>query len=196
MSRIFLLLVMSIASFSLPACNRSTNARPPLPEEITAVVKPFYEAVRRGDQQAAEKYVAPGFIDDSRVQFAEMSGILKDAPRLAPAIQQHQGSGAYLTFAAHDGKIRVTSEVRVVRYHSKLMIEYRDVTTTDKAPEIVGHAQDMKRYTSYALMAVAFAALAGLALLIWVVRNRTHIIAPEAAIETRRVAATVRNGEG
>ena len=196
MSRIFLLFVMSMAAFSLSACNRSTDARPPLPEEITAVVKPFYEAVRRGDQKAAEKYVAPGFIDDSRVQFAEMSRILKDAPRLAPAIQQHQGSGAYLTFAAQHGKIWVISEVRVVRYRNKPMIEYWDVTTTDKAPEIVGHTQDMNRYTSYALMAVAFAALAGLALLIWVVRNRTHIIAPEASIKTRRVAATVRSTEG
>ena len=195
MSRIFLLFIMSIAAFSLSTCNRSTNAHPPVPEEITAVVKPFYEAVRRGDQKAAEKYVAPGFIDDSRVQFAEMSQLLKDAPRLAPAIQQRQGSGAYLTFAAQHGKIWVISEVRVVRYRNKPMIAYWDVTTTDKAPEIVGHTQDMNRYTSYALMAVAFAALAGLALLIWVVRNRTHIIAPEAAIETRRVAATVRNTE-
>lgn len=196
MSRIFLLFIMSIAAFSLSACNRSTKAHPPLPEEITAIVKPFYEAVRRGDQKAAEKYVAPGFIDDSRVQFAEMSGILKDAPRLAPAIQKRQGSGAYLTFAAQHGKIWIISEVRVVRYRNKPMIEYWDVTTTDKAPEIVGHTQDMNRYTSYALMAVAFAALAGLASLIWVVRNRTHIIAPEATIETRRVAATVRNREG
>ena len=152
--------------------------------------------MRRGDQKAAEKYVAPGFIDDSRVQFAEMSRILKDAPRLAPAIQQRQGSGAYLTFAAQHGKIWVTSEVRVVRYRNKPMIEYWDVTTTDKAPEIVTHTQDMKRYTNYALMAVSFAALAALALLIWVVRNRTHIIAPGATIETRRVAATVRNREG
>jgi hypothetical protein len=196
MSRIFLLFVMSIAALGLSACNRSTDARPPLPEEIAAVVKPFYEAVRRGDQKAAEKYVAPGFIDDSRVQFAEMSGILKGAPRLAPAIQQRQESGAYLTFVAQHGKIWVTSEVRVVRYRNKPMIEYWDVTTTDKAPEIVAHTQDMQRYTSYALIAVAFAALAGLALLIWVVRNRTHIIAPEATIETRRVAATGFNREG
>ncbi len=196
MSRIFLLFIMSIAAFSLSACNRSTDTRPPLPEEITAIVKPFYEAVRRGDQKAAEKYVAPGFIDDSRVQFAEMSGILKDAPRLAPAIQQRQGSGAYLTFAAQHGKIWIISEVRVVRYRNNPMIEYWDVTTTDKAPEIVTHTQDMNRYTSYALMAVAFAALAGLASLIWVVRPRTHIIAQEATIEPRRVAATVRNREG
>jgi hypothetical protein len=196
MSRIFLLFVMSMVALGLSACNRSTDTRPPLPEEIAAVVKPFYEAVRRGDQKTAEKYVAPGFIDDSRVQFAEMSRILKGAPRLAPAIQQHQRSGAYLTFAAQHGKIWVISEVRVVRYRNKPMIEYWDVTTTEKAPEIVTHTQDMQRYTSYALMAVAFAALAGLALLIWVVRNRTHIIAPEATIETRRVAATVRNREG
>jgi len=195
MSRIFHLFWMSIAAFSLSACNRPTDARTPLPEEINAVVKPFYEAVRRGDQKAAEKYVAPGFIDDSRVQFAEMSRILKDAPRLAPAIQQRQGSGAYLTFAAQHGKMWVTSEIRMVRYRNKPMIEYWDVTTAEKAPELVTHAQDMKRYTNYALMAVAFIALVGLASLIWVVRNRTHIISPEPAIETRRVAATVHNTE-
>ena len=195
MSRIFLLFVMSMAALGLSACNRSTDTRPPLPAEITAVVKPFYEAVRRGDQKATEKYVAPGFIDDSRVQFAEMSGILKNAPRLTPVIQQRQGSGAYLTFAAQDGKMWVTSEVRVIRYRNKPMIEYWDVVSAEKAPELVTHTQDMKRYTSFALMAVAFAALAGLALLIWVVRKRTHIITPEATIETRRVAATVRNTE-
>lgn len=115
---------MSKAAFCASACNRSTDARPPLPGEITAVVKPFYEAVRRGDQKATEKYVAPDFIDDSRVQFAEMSGILKNAPRLTPVIQQRQGAGANLTFAAQDGKMWVTSEVRVVRYRNKPMIEY------------------------------------------------------------------------
>jgi len=195
MPRIFLLILMSIAAFGLSACNRSADARPPLPEEISAVIKPFFEAVRRGDQKAAEKYVAPGFINDSRVQFAEMSGILKDAPRLAPAIQQRQGSGAYLTFAGQHGKMWITSEVRVARYGNKSMIEYWDVTAADKAPQLVTHAQDMKRYTNYAIMALAVAALAGLALLIWLVRNRTHIIAPEATVETRRVAATVRNTE-
>ena len=65
----------------------------------------------------------------------------------------------------------IISEVRVVRYRNKPMIEYWDVTTTDKAPELVTHTQDMKRYTIYALMTVAFAALAGLASLIWVVRR-------------------------
>jgi hypothetical protein len=195
MPRIFLLILMSIAAFGLSACNRSADTRPPLPEEISAVIKPFFEAVRRGDQKAAEKYVAPDFIDDSRVQFAEMSGILKDAPLLAPAIQQRQGSGAYLTFAGQHGKMWITSEVRVVRSGNKPMIEYWDVTAADKAPQLVAHAQDMKRYTNYALMALAVAALAGLALLIWLVRNRTHIIAPEATVETRSVAATVRNTE-
>lgn len=195
MPRIFLLFLVLIASLGLSGCNRSAATRPPLPEEITAIIKPFFQAVRRGDQKAAEKYVAPGFLDDSRVQFAEMSAILKAAPLLAPAIQQRQGNGAYLTFAGRHGKMWITSEVRVVRYGNKPMIEYWDVTAADKAPELVTHAQDMKRYTNYALMALAVAALAGLALLIWLVRNRTHIIAPEATVETRRVAATVRNTE-
>jgi len=42
---------------------------------------------------------------------------------------------------------------------------------------------------------VGIIALAGLAALIWLVRNRTHLVAPEPVNETRRVAATVRDSD-
>ena len=42
---------------------------------------------------------------------------------------------------------------------------------------------------------LAVSALLGLALLIWIVKRRTHIIAPDLVQETRRVAATVRDAQ-
>lgn len=195
MTRIFLMVMIVISTIALSACNRSSNERPPTPKEVSAVIGPFFEAVRRGDQQAAEKYVAPSFLDDSKVQFAEMSALLKKSPRLQPALQQRQGTGFYLTFAEQDGNDWITSEVRLSPHGNTQMIDYWDVNAAQKPPEIVAHAQTMKNVVNYALIAVAICGLLGLGALIWLVRNRTHLVVPEPVIKTRRVAATVRNSD-
>nr|WP_315457248.1 hypothetical protein [uncultured Sphingorhabdus sp.] len=77
MVRIFLFLPLMLALMLLGGCEQQSVMPTRVPDEITAVTQPFLQAVRRGDQKAAEKYVAPGFIDDSGVQFREMSAILK-----------------------------------------------------------------------------------------------------------------------
>ena len=195
MTRIFLMVMIVISTIALSACNRSSNERPPTPKEVSAVIGPFFEAVRRGDQQAAEKYVAPGFLDDTKVQFTEMSALLKKSPRLQPALQQRQGTGFYLTFAEQDGNDWITSEVRLSRHGNTQMIDYWDVNAAQKPPEIVAHAQTMKNVVNYALIAVAICGLLGLGALIWLVRNRTHLVVPEPVSKTRRVAATVRNSD-
>ena len=202
MTRIFLMVMTVLSTIALSACNRSSDTRPAQPKEIAAVIEPFFAAVRRGDQKAAEKYVAPEFVDDSKVQFAEMSALLKKSPRLQPALQQRQGTGFYLTFAEQDGNDWITSEVRLSRHGNTQMIDYWDVNAAEKPPEIVAqppeimaHAQTMKNVVNYGRLALAVVSLMGLAALIWVVRNRTHLVAPEPVTETRRVAATVRNSD-
>ena len=202
MSRIFLSVMLILATIGLSACNRTGASRPAQPDEITSVIEPFFAAVRRGDQKVAEKYVAPGFLVDSKVQFAEMSALLKKSPRLQPALQQPQGTGFYLTFAGQDGKNWITAEVRLSRHGNKQMIDYWDVNAAEKrpdivaqSPEIMAHAQTMKNVVNYGRIALAAVSLFGLAALIWLVRNRTHLVAPEPVTETRRVAATVRNME-
>lgn len=193
MSRIFLVFMLCIAAIGLSACNRTTAQRPAQPEEIAAVIEPFFAAVRRGDQRTAERYVAAGFLDDSKVQFAEMSALLKKSPRLEPALQQRQGTGFYLTFAGQDGKQWITSEVRLARYGKRQMIEYWDVNAAEKPPQVVAHAQVMKKFVNYGMIAAGICAIFALAALIWLVRNRTHLVAPDPVNETRRVAFTVRD---
>jgi hypothetical protein len=199
MSRIFLLLMLFVATIGLSGCNRATASRAAEPDQFAAIIEPFFAAVRRGDQKAAEKYVASGFLDDSKVQFAEKSALLKKSPRLESFIHQPQKNVHFLTFAGQDGASWITMEVRLARYDDKHMIDYWDVNVTKTPPEIVAHAQTVKNVMenvmNYGLMAVGIIALAGLAALIWLVRNRTHLVAPEPVNETRRVAATVRDSD-
>jgi hypothetical protein len=201
MTRIFLLLG---AVISLAACNRQPVDPVKLPDDVAAVTTPFLAAVKRGDQKAVETFVADGFVDDSRVQFAEMSALLKKSPELIPAIYQPKqelfGSDrdeVLLTFAAKEGEQWITSEIRLYRPEKgKFEVEYWDVNSAAQPPELLAHAQDMKTFLGWLMGGMAVMALLGLALLIWVVKRRTHLIAPEPVLETRRVAATVRDSAG
>ncbi len=201
MARIFLLFA---AIVSLAACNRQPVDPIKLPDDVAAVTTPFLAAVKRGDEKATEKFIADGFVDDSRVQFAEMSALLKKSPELVPAIYQPKqelfGSDrdeVMLTFATKSGEQWITSEMRLYRPDKgKFEIEYWDVNSAAKPPEVLAHVQDMKSFMGWFMGGMAVMALLGLALLIWVVKRRTHLIAPEPVVETRRVAATVRdNGD-
>ena len=203
MSRIFLALAVVLSIFGLSACDRVAVNQVPLPDDVAAVTTPFLAAVKRGDQAAAEKFVSEGFTDDSRIQFAEMSALLKKSPALVPAIYQPKAellgpnkNEVNLTYAAKDGEQWVSSEIRMYRPEGgKFEIEYWDVNAAEKPPELLAHAAEMRMYTSWFTAGLAVMALLGLALLIWVVKRRTHIIAPEPIIETRRVATTVRDGD-
>lgn len=199
MARIILLLAL----FALSACERQSVNEVKLPDDVAAVTTPFLAAVERGDSRAAEKFVADGFVDDSRVQFADMSALLKKSPDLVPAIYQPKPGmlgpnrdEVLLTFAAKDGSKWITSEMRLYRPEKgKFKIEYWDVNAATEPPELLKHAQDMQNFMSWFMAGLALMATLGLALLIWVVKRRTHIIAPEPVVETRRVAATVRDAD-
>jgi hypothetical protein len=203
MPRIFLVLAILAALFGLSACDRKPVNEVQLPADVAAVTAPFLAAIKRGDQAAAEKFVSEGFVDDSRVQFAEMSALLKKSPPLVSAIYAPKPgmlgpdkNEVTVTFAAKDGKQWVSSEIRLYRpENGDFEIEYWDVNAAEKPPELLAHAQDMQNFMAWFMGGMAVMALLGLALLIWVVKRRTHIIAPEPVVETRRVAATVRDVE-
>jgi hypothetical protein len=201
MSRIFLVLALI---WGLSACNRQPVNEVALPDDVAAVTTPFLAAVKRGDQAAAEKFIAPTFVDDSKLQFGEMSELLETSPALKPAIfRQKPGTiiadenEVSIIFAAKDGKRWISSEIRLYRpENGTFEIEYWDINAAEKPPELLAHAQQMQNFMGWFMGGMAVMALAGLALLIWAVKRRTHIIAPEPIVETRRVAATVRDGDG
>jgi hypothetical protein len=199
MLRIFLVLALLV----MTACDRQAVTAVQLPEDVALTSNLFLEAARNGNQAAAEKFMTADFVDDSRLQFAEMSALLKKSPPLVPAVYQPKPGmlgpnkdEVTLIFAARDGDQWVTSNVRLWRPAGGIFeVEYWDVTVAKKPPPLLAHARQMQNFMSWFMAGLALMALLGLALLIWVVKRRTHIVAPELVVETRRVAATVRDGD-
>ena len=203
MARIFLVFALAASFFGPNSCSPNAVDEVSLPADVAAVSAPFIAAIKRGDTKRAEQRMAPSFVDDSRVQFTDMSAILKTAPPLVPALyvpkQKVFGSDeneVSVTYAAHDGKKWISAEIRMFRPdQGPYEIEYWDVKAADEPPALLAHAKEMKTFTTWLLAGIAVSALLGLALLIWIVKRRTHIIAPDLVQETRRVAATVRDAQ-
>jgi hypothetical protein len=196
--RIFLSLLLVTG---LSGCDGQAVRPTTLPEDVAAVTTPFLAAVKRGDQAAAEKFVGKDFVDDSRAQFAEMSALLRKSPLLVPAvhlplaIRSEPTELVKVIYAERSGTQWVTSELHLLRIgKGQFRVEYWDVKSTPQPPELLKHAMEMRQIMFWALAGTAAMALIGLALLIWLVKRRTHIIAPEPIVETRRVATTVRDG--
>lgn len=203
MARIFLAVALVASSFGLTSCISDDVDKVNLPTDVAAISDPLIAAVKRGDQKMAEKHMAPGFVDDSRVQFDEMSALLKKAPPLTPALyvpkQETFGPNEdeiSVTYVAQDGKKWVSAEIRMYRpERGAFEIEYWDVKEATEPPPLLAHAKQMRTFTNWLMGAITLSALLGLALLIWIVKRRTHLIAPDAVWETRRVASTVRDAD-
>jgi hypothetical protein len=203
MARIFLVFALAASFFGPNSCSPNAVDEVSLPADVAAISTPFIAAIKRGDTKRVEQRMATSFVDDSRAQFADMSAILKTAPPLVPALyvpkQKAFGTDeneVSVTYAAHDGKKWISAEIRMYRANQGLYeIEYWDVKAADKPPALLAHAKQMKTFTTWLMVGLAVSALLGLALLIWIVKRRTHIIAPDLVQETRRVAATVRDAQ-
>lgn len=204
MTRIFLFIALMASLVGLSGCDR----QPQKPEQSFSTLKQadaygsfFLAAIKRGDQAGAEKFMTPNFIDDSRDQFAEMSAILKKSPSLELAIFQPK-PGIFgpdknefiLIYTARDGEKWVSAEVRVYRPEKGAYeVEYWDVKVGPTPPKEVTDSQELKNFILWFMGGMAALALLGLAVLIWVIKRKTHIIAPEPVFEERRVAATTRD---
>lgn len=203
MARIFLAVALVASFFGLTSCMSDDIDKVNLPTDVAAISDPLIAAIKRGDQKMAEKHIAPAFVDDSRVQFAEMSALLKKAPPLVPTLyvpkQETFGPNKdeiSVTYIAQDGKKWVSAEIRMYRpERGAFEIEYWDVKEAKEPPPLLAHAQQMRTFTNWLMVAITISALLGLALLIWIVKRRTHLIAPDAVQETRRVASTVRDAD-
>lgn len=209
MARIFVVLVVLVvvavvtSMLILSACDKAVVPEVKMPDDVVAVTTPFFAAVRRGDQAAAEKFVAPTFVDDSRVQFDEMSVILKKSPKLVaamyapkPGMLGPDESEVNLLFAAKDGDQWTSSEIRMYRAEGETFeIEYWDVASSNEAPHTLANAAMMQQFMGWFMGGMAVLALLALAALIWFVKRRTHIFAPNTVTDIRRVATTVRDLE-
>lgn len=201
MARIFIRIAVLASLLGLSACSSDAVSRVPLPDDAKLVTETFLSAVRRGDQAAAEKLLASTFVDDSRLQFAEMAFVLKNSPELVPAIYRPEAGVLGLNpdeivviYAAKQSKQWISSEIRLYRKKGgTFKIEYWDVRAAKQQPALLAHAQDMHRFTQWAFGAMALCAIAFLLILLWIVKRKTHILVPNVVADQRQVAATTSN---
>lgn len=205
MARVFLVLGLIIvligAIFGLSACSTAPVAEVELPDDVAVVSTRFLKAVKSGDRARAETFVAPNFVDDSRIQFAGMSALLKDSPPLVPAIYTPKPgmlgpdrNEVSLLFAAKDNDRWISSEIRMYRANGETFeIEYWDVASSRQAPRALASAAMMIQFMRWFMGGIAVIALLALAVLLWMVKRRTHILVPPPVTEIRPVASTVRD---
>ena len=203
MSHIFMILAFVASSFT-PLSHRQNEVVPvTLPEDVAAITSPFLAAVKRGDQATIEKRMTTSFVDDSRAQFDDMAALLKKSPPLTPAIYIPK-AGTFgpnqneisVIYAAHKGTNWTSAEIRLYRPDGgPFEVEYWDVKSSTEPPALIAHANQMRSFMTWSMGALAIFALLGLSLLIWIVKRRPQILAPNAVPESRQVAATVRDPE-
>jgi hypothetical protein len=196
----------------LAGCGEREPAVITPPKEAAAVIEPFLKELRAGNREKAKSFVSTAAYDELEAQFSADQKRLASAPVLTPRFTSEtrrnfeamgetlepDGHEITMVYAAKQKDKWTSATVRMYRYRDEpYKVEYWRVT--DKAPTPVlnsGVAEKMQETQNnmrWMFGGMAVFGLLGLALLIWLVKRKPHLIAPDAPAEVRRSAATVRD---
>ncbi len=188
--------------FVLAACSWSEPAIIELPKDIGTTSDAFVAALQKGDKAAAEKAVAPTARDELQAQFDKEYRALKPASTLKSRFitykPEHmmgpEDSEVTIIYAAKDDGKWTTAEVRLFRLNDEpYEVDYWKIS--NDTPIAKTYSPDLKP------MFGVFAGLAGaivvlglltIGIVLWIVRRKPHVVAPEPAVERRVAAVTTR----
>ncbi|MCC6478228.1 hypothetical protein [Sphingorhabdus sp.] len=189
--------------FLLAACSWSEPRVIELPKGIGPTSDAFVSALQKGDRAAAEKIVAPAARDELQAQFSKEHNLLKSSPALTPrfitfkpaAQTGPEDSEVTIIYAAKTGDKWATAEVRLFRLgDDPYEVDYWKID--DKTPVAKSYTPDLRpMYGVFAGMAGTIIVLgsAAIAFVLWIVRRKPHVVAPEPATERRVAAVTTRD---
>jgi predicted small lipoprotein YifL len=175
-------------------------------KEAAAVIEPFLQKLRAGDQKAAAAYVTSGASDELEAQFASDSKKLAATVKLTPRFtslptpkptMQDTDNKTELVYAAKKGEQWTSANIRIAKQaDNRYKIEYWRITNKEPVPPFMTGAEakaikQQQQIMTWVFVAMGGLGIAGLALLIWFVRRKPHLIAPEIAGDDRKRAATV-----
>jgi hypothetical protein len=201
----FWLRVPFLLLFLLSACAWNEPAVVDLPEEVEKVATPFVAALQKGDRKATENRVASGAQDELAAQFTKDHKQLKAAPKLTPRFITYKpeemigpdDSEVTIIYAAKSNGKWTTAEVRLFSLgDAPFQVDYWKIH--DEAPAAKIYAPDLKPMAGvFAGLAAAIFVLGVLTIVIvlWLVRRKPHLIAPEPVVERRVAAVTRRDDE-
>ena len=210
-SKAFLAVLLSL-TLLLGGCGAREPKVVTPPKDAAAVIEPFLKALAAGNKDKAAEFVSSAATDELAKQFADDHKRLAAADKLTPRfvtlagndLRQLEGNGAAdgsevtVVYAIKSGDKWTTATVRVYRYRDDpYKIEYwRVANEAPKTPFTSNvDAKQLKRsedITNATIVGMSLLGLFGIALLIWMVRRKPHLLVPETAGEARRSASTTR----
>jgi hypothetical protein len=190
----------------LMACGEREPAVIVPPQEAAAVIEPFLQAVRKGDKAAASLHVAPTATDELQAKFAADHKLLAAAPKLTPRFidpagdySLRSGQTLGLVYATKkDGKW-TTAYLRAHKGETgPYRIEYWSMSNKVPTPTMNSEIDPKRVKTQQQIIFIIFGALsvfgiAGLALLLWIIRRKPHLVVNDVPTEERQAASTVRD---
>jgi hypothetical protein len=198
---IFLSLLAVIGIAMLSGCNDAAPKEVVLPKEVVSVTAPFLAAVKRGDAAAAEKYVARYSTDETRDKFAGAHKILAAHPNLPPVVYRPKAKAlmglndddiTLLYATKHKGRW-ISAEIRLFRLKGEeFQIEYWNVKNEATLPPMLEVDHNTRNFIIIMYAAMAFLALLVLGVVVWLVRRKPQLLAPDKPLEQRQTAITRR----
>lgn len=188
--------------FLLAACSWNEPAVVELPRDIGATSDAFVSALQKGDKAAAARHVAPTARDELETQFSNEYNVLKSVSKLTPRFITYKPEGMMgpedsevtVTYAAKQGGEWTTAEVRLFRLRDEpYEVDYWKIS--DEAPTAKTYTPDLKpMFGVFAGLAGSIVVLGSLAIgiILWIVRRKPHVVAPEPVAERRVAAVTTR----
>jgi hypothetical protein len=179
-----------------------------LPEDVDAVATPFVRALQKGDRAASARHVGPGASDELAAGFAKQHSELAKAAPLTPRfitfkppeMMAPDESEATVVFASKkDGKWS-TLEVRLFRIgNERFEVDYWKLGNAEPQPKVYGiemkELKTMAPFFGWVFGALGLFGAIGIALIIWLVKRKPHLVIPEPEEERRTAAVTRREEE-
>ena len=176
------------------------------PKDAAAVIEPFLRELAAGNKDKAAAFVSSAATDELTKQFAEDHKRLAAADKLTPRFvtkagndlrQLNENSGAdgsevTIVYAAKSGDKWTSATVRAYKYRDEpYKVEYWRVANEAPKRPLPSNfdskqLQRSQAITNATIIGMSLLGLIGIALLIWMVRRKPHLLVPETASETRR----------
>ncbi|HMS20769.1 hypothetical protein [uncultured Sphingorhabdus sp.] len=188
--------------FLLAACSWNEPAIIELPRDIGPTSDAFVVALQKGDKAAAARHVAPTARDELEARFSKEYKELQATPKLKPRFISYKPEGMLgpedsevtIIYAAKAEGTWTTAEVRMFRLRDEpYEVDYWKIS--NETPVAKSYTPDLRpMYGVFAALAGAIVVIGLLAIgtILWIVRRKPHVVAPEPAVERRVAAVTTR----
>jgi hypothetical protein len=188
--------------FLLAACSWNEPDVVELPRDIGPTSDAFVVALQKGDKAAAARHVAPTARDELEARFSNEYKDLKVASKLTPRFITYKPQGMMgpedsevtIIYAAPAEGTWTTAEVRLFRLRDEpYEVDYWKIS--NETPVAKSYTPDLRpMYGVFAALAgaIVLIGLLTIGIILWIVRRKPHVVAPEPAVERRVAAVTTR----